>query len=282
MHLNPLSVGYESVAEIGIMTDLADKEKVAQALSKRQSVRVTTFSASPLGKYNVYGLLRARKLDELTQLVQKIDIKPFTKSLDVLILADLWNNPWHPENLIVKPSDWESFIIKTRESRPKFEHVALDEIDKRIMKFLMENSRIAFNCIAERVKISTKNVIQRYQFLREKNVLNLSTISIDLFKLGYNAILDIYVNVENKGNLPETEAQLLQTPNLIFCAKFVGGAYDLRTAIVVSSFEDVFRLKKQINSIKNIMKTEFYLHEIPEPWPSDFLGQTLLRADNFN
>jgi Lrp/AsnC family transcriptional regulator for asnA, asnC and gidA len=282
MHLNPLSLGYESVAEIGIMTDLADKEKVAQALSKRQSVRITTFNVSPLGKYNIYGLLSARKLDELAQLVQRIDIKPFTKSLDVLILADLWNNPWHPENLIVKPSEWENFIIKTRKSEPKSEQVVLDEIDKRVMKFLMENSRIAFNYIAERVKISTKNVIQRYQFLRQKNVLNLSTISVDLFKLGYNAILDVYMNVENRGTLPEAEAQLLQTPNLVFCAKFVGGAYDLRSAIVVSSFEDVFRLKKQINSIKNIRKTEFYLHEIPEPWPNDFLGQTLLHADNFS
>ena len=35
MHLNPLSLGYESIAEIGIMTDLADKEKAA--LSTKQN-----------------------------------------------------------------------------------------------------------------------------------------------------------------------------------------------------------------------------------------------------
>ena len=276
MHLNPLSVGYENIAEIGIMTDLADKEKAAQALSKRHSVRIETFNASPLGKYNIYGQLRARKLAELTQLIQRIDIKPFTKSLDVLIYADLWNNPWHPENLVVLPSEREKFIIKTRKSIPNFEHAALDETDKLIMKMLMENSRVAFKDIAEKVKITTKNVIQRYQSLREKNVLNLSTISLDLFKLGYKAILDIYINVDNRGNLNDVEAQLLQTPNLVYCAKFVGGAYDLRVAIVLSNFEDVFRLKKQINLIGNIRKTEFYIHEIPNPWPSDILGPTLL------
>ena len=64
MYLNPLSVGYESIAEIGIMTDLADKEKVAQALSNIHSERITTFNASSLGKYNIYGRLKARKLDE--------------------------------------------------------------------------------------------------------------------------------------------------------------------------------------------------------------------------
>jgi Lrp/AsnC family transcriptional regulator, regulator for asnA, asnC and gidA len=276
MYLNPLSVGYESIAEIGIMTDLADKEKVAQALDKKQSSRIATFSPSPLGKYNIYGQLRARKLVELTELIRRIDVKPFTKSLDILIFADLWNNSWHPENLVAKSSEWENFIVKTRKSIPNFEHVALDEIDKRIMKMLMENSRISFKDIAEKLEISIKNVNQRYRFLREKNVLNLSTISVDLLKLGYKAILDIYINVDNKGNLPGTEAHLLEIPNLTFCAKYVGGVYDIRVAVVVASFDDVFRLKKRINSIENIQKTEFYLHELPGSWPVDILGPVLL------
>ncbi len=278
MYLNPFSVGYESIAEIGIITDLADREKVAQALDKMQSPRITTFTASPLGKYNIYGILRARRLDELTQLIQRIDIKPFTKSVDVLIYADLWNSPWHPENLVARPSEWENFIIKTRKSLPNFEHVALDDIDIRIVKMLMENSRIAFKDVAEKIEISTKNVIQRYHFLREKNVLNLSTISVDLLKLGYKAIIDIYINVDNVGNLPEIETQLLKIPNLTFCVKYIGGTYDMRVAIIAADFDDTFRLRKQINSLENIRKTEFYIHEIPDIWPIDALGPALLRA----
>jgi Lrp/AsnC family transcriptional regulator, regulator for asnA, asnC and gidA len=276
MYLNPLSVGFESIAEIGIMTDLADKEKVTQELSKRQSERITTFAASPLGKYNIYGLIRARKLEELTQLIQRIDIKPFIKSLDILIYAGLWNNPWHPENLVIKPSKWKNFTAKSRKKLPNFEHSAIDETDKGIIKMLMENSRIAFKDIAAKIRISTTNVIQRYQFLREKNVLNLSTISVDLFKLGYNAILDCYINADNRGTLDEIETQLLQIPNLVYCAKFVGGSYELRTATILSNFEDAFRLRKQIESIENLRKTEFYLHEILVPWPNDILGSALL------
>jgi DNA-binding Lrp family transcriptional regulator len=258
------------------MTDLADKEKVAQTLSKRQSERITNFIASPLGKYNIYGLLKAGNLNELARLIQRIDIKPFTKNLDILILAELWNNPWHPENLVVKPSERENFNIIHRKSVTNFEYVSLDETDKCIMKMLMENSRTAFKDIAEKAAVSTKNIIQRYQFLREKNVLNLSTISVDLFKLGYSAVLDSYINLDNRGAMHEVETQLLQTPNLVFCAKFVGGPYDLRTAIILSNFEDVFRLRKKIDSIGNIRKTEFYLHEIKGPWPNDVIGQNLL------
>jgi DNA-binding Lrp family transcriptional regulator len=271
MYLNPLSVGYESIAEIGIMTDLADQEKVGKFLRTNPHVKI----AGSLGKYSIYALVVAQKLNELNETVQQIDLKPYVKSLDVLIFADLWNNPWHPENLLVKPSEQKN-LITPKKSKPKFEQLNLDETDKRIAKMLMENSRMPFKVIAEKLGISTNNVIQRYQFLKEKNVLNLSSISLNLHKLGYKATADSYIKVENRGNLPEVEAQLLQIPNASFCAKFVGGAYDLRVAINVTDFADVFRLKKQISAIKNIKAAEFYLAEIPDYWPNDFMGGTLI------
>ena len=129
---------------------------------------------------------------------------------------------------------------------------------------------------AKKLGISTNNVIQRYQRLREKNVLNLSSISLNLHKLGYKATTDSYIKVEHRGNLPEVEAQLLQIPNASFCAKFVGGAYDLRVAVNMTDFTDVFRLKNRIRAIKNIKAAEFYLAELPPYWPNDFMGGTLI------
>lgn len=276
MYLNPLSVGYESIAEIGIMTNLADQEKVQDLLRPKPSVALIS---SGLGKYNLYCLVLAQKLNELNEIVQRIDLKPYVKSLDVLIFADLWNNPWHPENLLVKPSEQENLIARPKKPKTKFEKVNLDETDKGIAKLLMENARVPFSAIAEKLEISTNNVIQRYQFLREKNVLNLSSISLNLLKLGYNATADSYIKVENRGNLPEVETQLLQIPNASFCAEFVGGAYDLRVAVNVADFADVFRLKKQIGAIKNIKTAEFYLAELPSSWPNDFIGRNLLGMD---
>jgi DNA-binding Lrp family transcriptional regulator len=272
MYLNPLSVGYESIADVGIVTDLADEEKVEKFLRTEPYVKIVP----SLGKYSIYGLLLAQKLNKLTEIVQRIDLKPYVKSLDVLIFADLWNNPWHPENLVVKPSERENLIARPKKSKTKFEQVNLDETDKCIAKMLMENSRTAFKGIAEKLGISTNNVIQRYQFLREKNVLNLSSISLDLFKLGYNAIADSYIKVEHRGTMPEVEAQLLQIPNASFCAKFVGGAYDLRVAVIVADFADVFSIQKQIRAIESIKAAEFYLAELPRHWPADFVGRSLL------
>jgi DNA-binding Lrp family transcriptional regulator len=272
MHLNPLSVGYECLAEIGIMTDLSDKDKVLEYLSTKPAVRIR----GSLGKYSTYGLLFVHKLKELSEAVQRVDFKPYVKQVDVLLFADPWNSQWHPENLVVNPSEREKITPKPTRPPIPFENVSLDETDKCIVRVLMRNSRATFKEIAKKANISINNVIQRYQFLREKNVLNLSTISVDLFKLGYNAIMDSYIKLENRGTLPEVEAQLLQIPNTIFCAKFVGGAYDLRVAVILQDFADIFRYKKQIQSIRNIKEAEFYLHELFEPWPTNMVLRDLL------
>jgi DNA-binding Lrp family transcriptional regulator len=276
MYLNPLSVGYGSMVEIGIITDLADTKKFIESL-RVKSVRVVP--SNPIGKYNITGLARAPKLDEVMEEIQRMDIKPYVKRLDTLIFAELWKNQWHPENLVVKPFEEEKVIRKHTKSQTKFEQASLDETDKNIAQMLMDNSRIPFKKIAEKLDISTNNVIQRYKHLREKNVLNLSTISVDLYKLGYNGITDCYIKVENRGNLPDVEAQLLQIPNAIFCVKFLGGAYDIRVAVMVSDFKDIFRLKKDIRSIKNIKTAEFYLHDIPPAWPIDFIAGDLIKNE---
>jgi hypothetical protein len=82
--------------------------------------------------------------------------------------------------------------------------------------------------------------------------------------------------VENRGTLPEIQAQLLQIPNLSYCAEFVGGVYDIRVAITVSDFQEVFLLKKRIFSIKKIKSAEFYLHDVAVPWPGDIIGPGLM------
>jgi DNA-binding Lrp family transcriptional regulator len=270
-------MGYESVAEVGILTGLENQKKVAEMLKANSSVKILTIGTDAVGKYDAYCLLMARKLNELTELVRRIDIKPYVKSLDVLIFADLWDNPWHPENMVVNPSAYGDQISIVNRSRKKIEPVLLEnDIDKIIAKTLMENSRTAFKDIAAKLKISTATVIQRYRFLREKNVLNLSSITVDLCKLGYQAIVDSYIKVENRGNLHEVKAQLLQMPNVTFCAEFVAGAYDIRAAVIALDFRDIFNLKKRIYAIKNIKSAEFYLHEIPIPWLDDFMGQSLI------
>jgi len=276
MYLNPLSFGYESMAEVGILTGLKDQKKVRDSLEVNSGGKKLLLVPVALGKYDVYYILFAKKLSELAEIVRRIDVKPYVKNLDVLIYADLWNSPWHPENMLISPSENDKTILTTNRSGSQFEEATLDDVDRTIVEELMENSRVAFKDIAEKLKISTANVIKRYHVLREKNILNLSTVSLDFCKLGYKAIGDCYIRVENRGTLLETRRELLLIPNSIFCAEFVGGAYDLRVAIVISDLQDFFQLKNRVYAIDNIKNAEFYLNEMAEPWPFDFMGRTII------
>jgi Lrp/AsnC family transcriptional regulator for asnA, asnC and gidA len=280
MHLNPVAVGFESVAEVGIITKFADREKALDSLINIPGLQMFNFpdTFETIGKYNIYGLIVGRRLDQLTETVEQIDSHPLVRDVDLLIVADPWTGPWHPENLVVDISKREKPIKRPQESATKFEQIDLDEIDKAIVKMLTLNSRVPFNKIAKKLDVSTATVIRKYKVLREKKVLSLSSISIDLKKLGYKAIFDAFIKVDKRSNLPQVEAQLLEIPNTIFFYKFIGGTYDIRTGTIVADFQDVFRIKKQICSMENIKTCEFYMNDLIYPWPFDLPGHLLLEC----
>jgi len=282
MHLNPVALGFEDIADVGMITDCADREKVSASLKNIPALQILNLADNfeTIGKYNIFGLAIGKKLDQLTEIVEKIDINPLVRNVDLLIIADPWIGPWHPENLMVNLSEREKPIKRPQKSHSKFEPTYLDEIDKIIVKMLMHNSRVPFNKMARKLKISTATVIRKYKLLREKKVLQLSSIAIDLKKLGYKAILDTFIKVDKRSNLPQTETQLLEIPNTIFLSKYVAGTYDLRTATIVADFQDIFRLKKQICSMPNIKTSEFYINDLVYPWPFDLLGHILLDMTN--
>ena len=275
MHLNPLSVGYESIAEVGILTELADKKGVKEALEEKGNFLGGLIS---LGKYDIYGNLFAKKIEDLNRLIQRIDIKQYVKSLDVLIFSDLGNSPWHPENLLVKPSQILESISKRDRAWEKSEPVTVDKTDLYIIRALNSDSRTPFKEIASNLNAAVSSIIQRYHHLKAKNAWTLSTLIINTSKLGYKANADIYIRLTHRSTLPDVETHLLEIPNLTFLAKYVGGAYDLRAAIVVSDFEDFFKVKDKILAIPNISKVEFYFIKIPAGahWLYDRIGGTII------
>lgn len=285
MHLNPASLGYEFIAEVGVITNVYHQEKIAQFLKTIPQLKCTCaidLTNVSLGKYSLYGLITTKKSNQLTEVVAKIDQNSFVKSVDVLLFSDPWVNKWHPENVIVDLSERKKPLQRTEKPDTTYKAVTLDALNRNIIKMLMENSRISFSNMARNLKVSLNTVTQRYRFLKENNVLNLSTISIDLKKLGYKGIIDVYVKVDKKSGLSQTEKQLLAIPNLVFLTTFVGGFYDLRCANIIADFEDIIHLKKQFYSMSNIQRAEFYFNDLGTPWPIDFVGQCLLEWEFAN
>jgi Lrp/AsnC family transcriptional regulator for asnA, asnC and gidA len=258
MQVNPHSLGYKCIADIGILTTM-DNEKTVVEFLKTRSYVMHTFGM--FGKYNLAIKVALKDLKDLTTIIEDLESNIYIKHVDPMIWANA-NDMDHNENLIIKPApiiDQDSILLKNIPPINNNE-IILDEKDRQIAKILSANSRIPFKKIAEHLGISTKNTIQRFKKL-EGNLLGLSTITLDLTKLGYNAMAHNFIKVANRSKMPEIYSKILQLPNTIVIIRMIG-AYDLMTINVLEDFNDQFNLQDQMRKIKDIDSVDTYLSPV--------------------
>ncbi|MEM2098890.1 MAG: AsnC family transcriptional regulator [Candidatus Bathyarchaeia archaeon] len=270
MQVNPLSLGYNCVCDIGIMTS-PDREKQIRELLKGELYVTHVFG--PFGKYDVGAKIVLHDTNKLADVIAHIESHTQVRQTAVFIWAETVNID-HTENLVIPPlfnenkKDYAQQII----SIPK-EQGKIDEIDRQIARILVKNSRMPFRKIGSQLGISVKSVIQRYKKLR-KNVLTISSITVNLKKIGYNAMAHAFIKVTNRSKTEEVHAQLLQIPNLIVTVKYIG-IYDLLAIVALADFEDFFSVSEKIRRIPNIEQSDIYLRPTFESWPLNLFATLL-------
>jgi len=282
MLVNPHSLGYKYISDLGITTAVENEKEVIKFLMRKPYISQI---AGPLGKYNIWAKVALYDTDNLTEILEDIETSPHIKHVDALIWVEAINIEY-PENLIINPlntdnkqktaNNEQKTIQRIPANNAQKTRIQIDETDRKIAIILSQNSRTPFRKIAQQLKISPKNVIQRYKRLRE-NVLTLSTITVDLNKLGYEAMASVFVKAANRSKMSEIHAQMLQIPNLIVSIRLIG-AYDLYTAIVLRDFKELFNAQEQIRRIKHIEKTDIFLTPNVPAWPLN-LFPSLLQSE---
>jgi Lrp/AsnC family transcriptional regulator, regulator for asnA, asnC and gidA len=255
MQVNPHSLGYKCIADIGIVA-ITENEKAVTDFLKTRPYVMHTFSM--FGKYNLAIKVALKDLKDLTNIIEDLESNIYIKHVDPLIWANA-NDMDHNENLVIKPVstiDPDNVILKKMPAINNDE-VDLDEKDRQIAKILSGNSRMPFKKIAEQLGISTKNTIQRFKKL-EGNLLGLSTVTLDLTKLGYNAMAHNFIKVSNRSKMPEVYAQISKMPNTIVIIRMIG-TYDLMTISVLEDFNDEFTLRDQLRKIRDIESVDSFL-----------------------
>lgn len=72
----------------------------------------------------------------------------------------------------------------------------MDELDLKILKLLQEDASIPFTEIARELGVSESTVRKRIEKLRRDGVIKKFTVIVDPFKLGFNAVAMIGVDVD--------------------------------------------------------------------------------------
>ena len=106
------------------------------------------------------------------------------------------------------------------------------------------------------------------------NLLTLSTVTLDLNKLGYKALANLYIKVSNRSKITEIYSQLLQIPNLIVIIRLIG-SYDLYTAIVLEDFDKMFEVSEQISKINGLEKPDVFITPMLPAWPLNLFPSLL-------
>lgn len=159
----------------------------------------------------------------------------------------------------------------------------MEKIDLKIIKKLINNSRVPFYKIAEELKVSTDTIIRRYKKLKKSGVIK-PTISIDIFKLGYSARVWYMISLRPKIDLSVIIKKIAEIKNVTRIIKAFGD-YDLLIIAATKDFIHMFETGKKIENIEGVINIEArpYLplrdSQLPISAPYGFFNPDLLDND---
>jgi len=116
---------------------------------------------------------------------------------------------------------------------------ALDEIDRKLLRELLMDSKRSYRELARSIGVSTATVINRVQRLESSGVIKGYTIMIDHERLGFELTVVTEITV-SKGRLIEVEEEVSKLPNVCAVYDITG----LTDAMVVAKFRSRRELSK--------------------------------------
>jgi DNA-binding Lrp family transcriptional regulator len=128
-----------------------------------------------------------------------------------------------------------------------------DEIDLNILKVLQEDSRLSFNKIATKLKISTGTAYNRIKNLEEKGIIKGYSVLVDNEKLGYSMTALILIQAEGI-HLVKVENEIAKIKNVVSVYDITGD-YDVA---IIARFRDRTGLNnfvKKLLTISHVKRT---------------------------
>jgi Lrp/AsnC family transcriptional regulator for asnA, asnC and gidA len=105
-------------------------------------------------------------------------------------------------------------------------HYALDVLDKKILRLIMNDARKPFLEVARECNVSGAAIHQRIQKLMNAGVIKGCEFVIDCNSIGYETCAYIGLYLQNPGQFPAVTEALLNIPEVVEC-HYTTGQYDL-------------------------------------------------------
>jgi len=137
--------------------------------------------------------------------------------------------------------------------------VAIDGIDKIILKSLLQDARTSIKVIAKASGISGAAVHQRLKKLEKAHVISGSQIILNPKILGYKTVAFIGIYLDKAMRNPEAVKQLKNIPEVVEC-HYTTGNWSIFAKLLCRDNEHLMELlNKKIQSVEGISRTETFI-----------------------
>jgi len=128
----------------------------------------------------------------------------------------------------------------------------IDEIDYKILRILLKNSRSTYVDIAREVNLSDVAVIKRIKKLENIGVIKKYSCVIDPVKLGYSKVSITGINVDPDALLNVIEN--LKNKDYVKYIAITSGDHELITIIWARDSDELMRIHREIESLPGVRK----------------------------
>ncbi len=121
------------------------------------------------------------------------------------------------------------------------EKYVLDELDRKILRMIAENARIAFLEVARECNVSGAAIHQRIQKLTRVGVIKGTQFQFDPEKMGYETCAYIGLFLKDPGSFDDVVEKLEKIPQVVECHYTTGG-YDLFIKLYAKNNHDLLTI----------------------------------------
>ena len=281
--VNPRALGYNCYGFLGVKVDQKKRNEVKDFLNNQEGI---IFTWEKIQEINIGSYFALHSLEDFSKLTEILRKNLYIREIQPLIYL---GSPFtqRPDKLNIK-SDKEISLIEEKKSKKenlsqeiiKENNVEtsklfkLDKIDLEIMRILSKNSRSSFNGIAKKLSVSTVQVINRYEKLKEDKVIINSSVMINPQKIGYNANAMFYISLEIGTDTNKVFNKIRIMSNVIILVVVIGDCNIFGT-IAIKDFQELFEAEKQFRTLKGIKKVKININPAFSIWPINFFASII-------
>lgn len=102
----------------------------------------------------------------------------------------------------------------------------IDEVDKQILHFLIDNTRTPFTEIAKQMNVSAGTIHVRVKKMEEAGIIKGTTLIVDYGRMGYDFIAYVGILLTKSNKTEAVMKKLREIPN-VTVASVISGKYNI-------------------------------------------------------